>query len=136
MNDARPVVTPVVGDNAGMGHRLNEFGQPIGSALPCCVPPPIPPREPHEGRYCRLEPLDPAHADGLHEAYAAAPDGRDWTYLPYGPFPDAAAFRAWVATSAASADPLFFAVIEQAGGTPVGLASYLRITPPSGSIEV
>lgn len=120
-----------------MGHVTNEFGQPIGPPLPNWVPPPIPPREPIDGRYCRLEPLDVnAHADGLYAAYATAPDARGWTYLPYGPFPDRDAFRAWVAASSASADPLFFSVIDRDEGVPVGVASYLRIVPAAGSIEV
>jgi RimJ/RimL family protein N-acetyltransferase len=33
-------------------------------------------------------------------------------------------------------DPLFFAILDAATGRPVGVASYLRIDPPSGSIEV
>ncbi len=48
---------------------------------------PVPPRESMEGRYCRLEPLDPdRHAAALFEADAADSDGRSWTYLAYGPF--------------------------------------------------
>jgi RimJ/RimL family protein N-acetyltransferase len=33
-------------------------------------------------------------------------------------------------------DPLFFAIVDTAGGKALGVASYLRITPASGSIEV
>jgi RimJ/RimL family protein N-acetyltransferase len=33
-------------------------------------------------------------------------------------------------------DPLFFAVIDKADGKAVGVASYLRINPAAGSIEV
>ena len=33
-------------------------------------------------------------------------------------------------------DPLFFAIIPKSSGTPAGVESYLRISPPSGSIEV
>jgi RimJ/RimL family protein N-acetyltransferase len=115
---------------------LNEFGQPVGPRLPGWVPPPAPPREPLDGRYCRLEPLAPAHADALFAAYAAAPDARNWTYLSTGPFAAADAFRGWVATAAASADPLFFTIMDRAANQPVGVASYMRITPAAGSIEV
>jgi len=34
------------------------------------------------------------------------------------------------------ADPLFFAVVDAANGAAVGVASYLRIEPLFGSIEV
>lgn len=35
-----------------------------------------------EGRWCRLEPLDPErHAADLFDAYAQADDERDWTWL-------------------------------------------------------
>jgi RimJ/RimL family protein N-acetyltransferase len=119
-----------------MGQLTNDFGQPVGRPLPDWRPPPAPTREPLDGRYGRLEPLDPArHADGLFAAYAAAPDARGWTYLPYGPFADPGAYREWVAGSAASTDPLFFAVSDPAG-VPVGVVSYLRVAPPAGSIEV
>jgi RimJ/RimL family protein N-acetyltransferase len=89
------------------------------------------------GRFCRLEPLDlDRHAAALFEADAADTDGRSWTYLAYGPFPDFPSYRAWLSASCLRNDPLFFAVIDTADGQPGGLVSYLRITPAAGSIEV
>ncbi|HUP52722.1 MAG TPA: GNAT family protein [Longimicrobiales bacterium] len=89
-----------------------------------------------EGRTCRLEPLDAdAHADALHEAYALDTDGRGWTYLPYGPFASAADYHVWSEEAAASADPLFFAILD-GDGAPLGVASYLRIMPAIGTVEV
>ena len=96
---------------------------------------PRPPGGPLEGRYCRLEPLQPAHSAPLHEAYSLDPTGRGWTYLPYGPFEDAGAYREWVEDVSRRHDPLFFAILD-AGTRPVGVASYLRITPAVGTIEV
>jgi RimJ/RimL family protein N-acetyltransferase len=119
-----------------MDSVINHFGQPIGPPLQGWVPPPFPAREPFDGRLCRLEPLTVGHADGLHDAFSAAPDARSWTYLPSGPFPDRSSFRTWVAHSAASADPLFFTVIERQTGELAGVAGYMRITPAAGSIEV
>jgi RimJ/RimL family protein N-acetyltransferase len=120
-----------------MNPTLNDLGQPVGFPLPGWTPPPAPPREPAEGRYCRLEPLDPGrHADALFAANAAAADGRGWTYLAYGPFPTPASYRAWVETCSRGDDPLFFAVIDAATSRPAGVVSYLRITPAGGSIEV
>ncbi len=115
--------------------RQNEFGQPIGSALPGWTPRPVPSRDPMLGRYCRLEALDPdRHAASLFALHAN--DGPSWTYMPYGPFADLAAYVAWMKSSCLGDDPLFFAVIDVARQQPVGVASYLRITPAKGVIEV
>jgi RimJ/RimL family protein N-acetyltransferase len=120
-----------------MEHTLNDLGQPIGLPLPGWAPPPHPSREPLEGRFCRLEPLDPdRHAAALFAANAADEAGRNWTYLPYRPFPTLASYRDWMSSFCLSEDPLFFAIVDRADGQPVGVASYLRIAPASGSIEV
>ena len=90
-----------------------------------------------EGRLCRLEPLDAAtHAAALHEAYSADHEGRNWTYLPYGPFGSAAEYAAWVESMQGGDDPMFHAIVGLATGRPVGVASYLRIDPLMGTIEV
>jgi RimJ/RimL family protein N-acetyltransferase len=110
---------------------------PVGASLAGWSPPPSPAREILAGRTCRLEPLDAAaHADALFAANAADSTGRMWTYLPYGPFATRADYQAWVAAGAASMDPLFFAIVEQPGGCPVGVAAYLRIDPANGVIEI
>ncbi len=115
----------------------NELGQPIGLALSGWVPPPAPPREVLEGRFCRLEPLDPArHAEALYRANSEDGSGGSWTYLPYGPFASFDDYRTWMEGYCLGADPLFFAIIDQNDGEPKGVASYLRVTPKAGSIEV
>jgi len=89
------------------------------------------------GRYCRLEPLDPdRHAAALFAADAADAEGGSWTYLAYGPFSDLASYRDWLMASCLGNDPLFYAIIDLSDGQPAGLASYLRIAPSAGSIEV
>jgi RimJ/RimL family protein N-acetyltransferase len=90
-----------------------------------------------QGRFCRLEPLDPArHAAPLYDALQHDVDGHNWTYLPVGPFKSLDAFRAWAEPASVGDDPVFYAVIDVATGQPVGYASYLRIDPKSGVIEV
>jgi RimJ/RimL family protein N-acetyltransferase len=117
--------------------RANEFGQPIGPPVLGWTARPRPDRTPMLGRLCRLEPLSAErHAAGLHEAYSADADARHWTYLPYGPFASVDEYATWVRSREASADPLFFAVLELPSERPVGVASYLRIDPAMGSIEV
>jgi RimJ/RimL family protein N-acetyltransferase len=115
----------------------NHLGQCVGFPLPGWAPPPRPPRELMEGRFCRLEPLDPdRHAGSLFEADAADVDGRSWTYLAYGPFSDLTRYSAWMDATCRGDDPLFFAVIDTADGRPAGVVSYLNIAPAAGSIEV
>ncbi|MGC6412891.1 MAG: GNAT family N-acetyltransferase [Candidatus Puniceispirillaceae bacterium] len=90
-----------------------------------------------EGAYCRLEPLDPKrHASMLFSHLSGADTAQNWAYLPYGPFADEGAFAAWLSEMAGLDDPVFFTLLDKETGTPLGLASYLRIKPEAGSIEV
>jgi len=96
-----------------------------------------PSRESMIGRLCRLEALDAdRHAEALHRAYEADPEGRNWTYLPYGPFSSAAEYRQAIAGAKDITDTLFFAIVDLASDEPVGVAAYLRADPAMGSIEV
>ena len=68
-----------------MAEHINGLGQQIGFPLPHWMARPRPPRSPMEGRFCRVEPIDPArHAADLHAANLLDREGRNWTYLPYG----------------------------------------------------
>ncbi len=108
-----------------------KFGDPV----PNWVAPPRPTMAPLMGRYARLVRLDAdTHAADLHRANSA--DTAIWDYLPYGPFSSAAAYHRWVRQITAGDDPLFYAVQNIATGQFGGVASYLRITPEMGSIEV
>ncbi len=109
----------------------------IGVALPDWKAPPWPPRDTMTGRFCRLEPLDPdRHASHLHAAYKLDTEARLWTYLPYGPFETLESFASWLKANCQGEDPIFYAIVVQTTGQAVGVASYLRIMPASGSIEV
>jgi RimJ/RimL family protein N-acetyltransferase len=120
-----------------MPQRTNPLGQPIGEPVPNWTPRPRPPRTPMQGRLCRLEPLDAAtHAAALHAAHAADREGRNWTYLAYGPFASAAEYAAWVESVQSRDDPVFFAIVDPATQQPIGVASYLRVDPAMGAIEV
>lgn len=120
-----------------MSNEVNALGQPIGWRVDGWTPPPKPPLEPMTGRTCRVEPLNvDAHAADLHAANRRDNDGRNWTYLPYGPFDTLDAYSVWMTGAVAGLDPQFHAVIDLGSGTAVGLASYLRIDPAAGSIEV
>jgi len=90
-----------------------------------------------EGRFCRLEPLEPAkHSASLYAANALDADGRMWTYLPYGPFDTQDDYMAWLEEMCRKSDPSFYAVVDKPAARAVGVASYLRIDPRAGSVEV
>jgi RimJ/RimL family protein N-acetyltransferase len=88
-----------------------------------------------EGELVRLEPVDVArHAQQLFAAQSGAPEL--WEYLPYGPFEGETVFRTWLAERAATSDPLFYAIIDRSTGRALGMASFLRVEPDHGVIEV
>ncbi len=88
------------------------------------------------GRYARLEPVDiRAHAAALYAAtHGAGHDPRLWDYMFVGPFASPKDFSAWLSACARSTDPLFFAIVDRAGAA--GLASFMRISPGHGVIEI
>ena len=99
------------------------------------MPPPAPVGAALQGRFARLEPLSAdTHAALLFRAFA----GHDavWDYMPYGPFSSAAQYHRWAREAADKADPLFYAIENRETGIWGGVASYLRIDPSMGTIEV
>jgi RimJ/RimL family protein N-acetyltransferase len=120
-----------------MTHDTDHLNQPIGFLVPDWTPPRLPTGDTMQGRLCRLERLEPArHADSLYAANALDVEGRNWTYLPYGPFDTPESYRAWMEETCCGRDPQFYAVVDQIKNSAVGIASYLRMDPASGSIEV
>lgn len=90
-----------------------------------------------EGRWCRLERLDPArHGDSLYAASQAPGAEARFRYLFEQPPSDRAAFDAWAKSAAAGADPLFYAVVDPATGRAEGRQALMRITPEHGVIEI
>ncbi len=69
-------------------------------------------------------------------SHARPEDAALWTYLAYGPFADQGAFERWLEERSRSGDPLFFAIVDLAGGEAAGMASYMNIVPANGSIEI
>src|SRR5712671_3932389 len=120
-----------------MTQQLNHLGQPIGPPLPGWQARLRPPRTAMEGRFCQLEAIDPGrHAADLFAANADDRDGRNWTYLPYGPSARLEDYRRWMEQFCCGDDPLFHAILERQSGRAVGVASFMRIDPASGVIEV
>lgn len=116
---------------------LTPLGDPIGPVVEGWTARPRPPRTAMVGRTCSVVPLSAdAHAADLHAANSLDEAGRMWTYMATGPFPTLESYRDWAEKAEASEDPLHHAVIDQATGKAIGTASYLRIDPPVGVVEV
>jgi RimJ/RimL family protein N-acetyltransferase len=120
-----------------MNAHVNQLGQPIGFPMPNWQPRPRPPQEAIDGRFCRLELFDPdRHCAELFDAYAEDKEGRSWTYLAYGPFTSLEQFRDLMRAHFTGQDPLCHIIIDHTSGRAAGMASYMRIDPAMGSIEV
>jgi RimJ/RimL family protein N-acetyltransferase len=116
---------------------MSSESLPVGKSLPGWSTRLAPPRTAMLGRFCRLEPLDPArHAQDLFAANRLDADGRNWTYLFQEPFADFGSYRSWLEQVAKSDDPLFHTIIDLKSDKPVGVATFMRIDRPNGVIEV
>jgi RimJ/RimL family protein N-acetyltransferase len=78
-----------------------------------------------EGRIVVLEPLTPAHADGLR---AAAADERIWTWMTTRDV------EAWIERALRAEDTQHFAVLRD--GTVAGSTSYLSLVPEHLRLEI
>lgn len=108
---------------------------PLGDPVPKWTAPPVPGRQSLQGDLVRLEPLDAKiHGPELFASY----QGHDqvWDYLPYGPFETVDALQKWIAGTVKLPEHQFYAIRCLKTGLFRGVASYLRIAPEAGSIEV
>ncbi len=100
--------------------------------------PRLPPqREPMDGRFVRLEPLDAEkHGDGLFQASSVADAADRFRWLPEAPPESRSAFQPWLDKAAASADPIYFTVIDKKTGKIAGRQTYLRTDTANGVTEI
>ena len=113
----------------------HSFGPNLGISVPNWTPPPVPDGAPLTGQYCELRVLTPQdHAAVLFQSF----EGHDhvWDYLPYGPFSSSSQYHRWVRDIVADRAHLFYAIRNLETGSWQGVASFLRISPEAGSIEV
>lgn len=99
-----------------------------------------------------LRPVDAAlDAEPLYAlSHPPSGDPSIWTYLPDGPYESAGHLAAMLIWAQESEDPLYFTLVGDGGGagggpcagasadagSPLGWASYLRIAPEAGTIEI
>ena len=89
------------------------------------------------GDYVVLEPINPTkHVTQLFNNFYQDKKNTIWNYLPYGPFKNIKDFKKWLLNSCMNKDPFFYAIYAKRHKQYCGMASYLRITPEHGSIEV
>lgn len=117
-----------------MTNSMNEIGQPIGFAIDNFVVPPRPNFTALSGNFARVEPISMEHTTAVYEAFSRDLRGFNWTYLPYGPFANQKDFVEWAKTTCFGEDPKFYTIFGPEGAT--GMASYLRIEPKVGCIEI
>jgi len=117
--------------------HTNKHGQTVGFPVEDWTGADVPSRTSMTGLYTQLHCVsntEPCAA--LFDAFVKDAKGLNWTYLPYGPFEQLADFTRWFESTCLNDDPLFHVVHNKTTDEPVGLASFLRIQPSAGSIEV
>ena len=87
-----------------------------------------------KGTYAILEPINVTkHVNDLFDNFSKDNLGKDWIYMPEGPFKDITLFKKYFK---GKNNIFFYAIYSKRLKTYCGLASYLRIKPEIGSIEV
>ena len=111
--------------------------KPLGEALEW-TPVERPQRAPMRGSHVLVRPVDAANdARPLYDiSHLPRGDPAIWTYLPDGPYESVEHLREMLVWAESSDDPLYFTLAGLPGERPLGIASYLRITPEFGVIEI
>ncbi len=104
---------------------------PLVDPLPSGAKPDL---RPLHGRWIRLDALSVAHHGvSLYRNVA----GEDiWTWMPYGPFADEAAFLGWLKDREAARDPWFYTFVKRSSGEALGMGAFMRFDGPNGVIEI
>jgi RimJ/RimL family protein N-acetyltransferase len=112
-------------------------GLPLGEQLDW-TPAKSPARAPLRGSHVLLRPVDAATDAQPLYAVSHLPDGDPaiWTYLPDGPYESPEHLRQMLAWAETAEDSLYFTLVRLRDMRALGVASYLRITPELGVIEI
>lgn len=113
-----------------------ELYTPHHRPVPDWTPPSVPGRAlVLDGAFCRLEPLVAEHhAALLFSAFVGHDDV--WRFMPYGPFSSSSQYHRWIRETERDDTVNFFAIKNVQSDAFEGVASFLRIAPEAGSIEV
>jgi RimJ/RimL family protein N-acetyltransferase len=117
-----------------MNSQVMDADGTLANARPLDWKPVAPPgRVELRGEHVLLRPVRVEDAGALFEV---GDDAAIFTYLPYGPYETADHLREHLAQMVVSEDPLFFVLCPLPDAKPRGIASYLRIEPQHGVIEI
>ena len=108
---------------------------PQDNPLSTCQPRALPLRQVLEGTHVSLVPLSAErHTADLWRGV----EGHDevWDYLSEGPFASEADLRCAIEAKETGTAAVFFAMVPQSSGKAEGYASYMRMDPANGVIEV
>lgn len=109
--------------------------RPVGPIVDPLPPGAAPDLRPLHGRWMRLDPVNMSeHGPSLW----AAIQGQDdlWTWMPYGPFSDEAAFLDWLSQREAARDPWFYAFVKRDSHEALGMGAFMRLDAANGVIEI
>ena len=110
---------------------MHSIVPPLSGWKAASVPRPVP----LNGRTVMLEPLvAELHTAALWSAVQAHDEV--WAYLADGPYASEADLAAALQEKQASSSAVFFAIVPNATGQMAGYASYMRMDPANGVIEV
>ncbi len=115
--------------------EYNKFNQPVGDIVHFTAPP-RPNGDNIVGELITLQPLNQSHLPDLYAVMCHPDYEQNWTYLGYGPFNNYESFANFYGGFIGGPDPFFYAVFDHATQKPLGVASYLRIEPAHGVIEI
>ena len=89
------------------------------------------------GKYCYLEPVNiKKHSKDLFKNFSKDKKGIDWIYMQQGPFKNEISLKKYLKDKNLTGNPFFYTIYSKRLKTFCGLASYLRIKPQVGTIEV
>ena len=117
--------------------ELNAFDQPVGDPVPGWEPRPTPEPVTLVGNHVRVEPLSSAHYADLFAALCGADDDPLWTYRPIAK--PTSLPTLWMHLADVVSSDLTFALVPLKGehaGRASGFASYMRVEPRTGQVEV
>ena len=115
--------------------ETNEYGQQVGDVVPGWTARPWPEPTTLTGRYVTLEPLGKDHAAALYDALCNPGDEELWTYRPTDPPADVAAMTEFIQEHLDASGLETFALVPT-GQQAQGIASYTRIDPATGQVEI
>ncbi len=119
--------------------EVNEHGQQVGDVVPGWETRPAPEPVTLDGGHVRVVPLSSVHYADLFAAVCTADDDALWTYRPIDRPTSLATLWMHLAALVDSPDLVCFALVPTEGaraGCASGIASYMRIEPEHGQVEL